>query len=153
MDSVYVYSTLSNDQRYRVYRSGGIAPVVETEVFIRGKANVALRNKSGGLETSLGAVTKITEEELEQLQKCYVFNIHVKNGHIKIEKGIKSLEKAKDLVAKSVEDMNTKDDSAPKVESDFNPKDDRDPDVVGDGEKGNRPAPIESVGKKKVKPS
>ena len=70
MSKIYVYSTLSNDQRYQL-KDG-------RSVFIAGKANVA--NKQ--LVTLKGVVTAITEDEFNLLQENIVFIAHSKNGFV-----------------------------------------------------------------------
>ena len=81
----YVYSTLTNDQIYTLWR-----PSKE-----EGKPNVAIKKvqiKGGhgrmgkNLVTPLGVVTEVTDEELDALQKCTAFVDHVKAGFIKVEK-------------------------------------------------------------------
>lgn len=81
MAEVYILSTLSADQRYTGYRSGGAdLPVAERSVFIKGGANVADRR----LITPQGVVTKVTAEDYEFLQTVEVFQTHVTNGYITV---------------------------------------------------------------------
>ncbi|MFD4837660.1 hypothetical protein ACFWP0_09135 [Achromobacter sp. NPDC058515] len=70
MSRIYIYSTLSNDQRYQL-KNG-------RSVLIAGKANVA--NKQ--LVTPKGMATAITEDEFNLLQENIVFKAHFKNGFV-----------------------------------------------------------------------
>jgi hypothetical protein len=120
----YVYSTLTNDQIYTLWR-----PAKE-----EGKPNVAIKKvqiKGGhgrmgkNLVTPLGVVTEVTDEELDALQKCTAFADHVKAGFIRVEKKKSEPEK----VASTMEG---KDASAQKTPSDF-----KDPPKVGKPEDDN----------------
>ncbi len=70
MSRIYIYCTLSNDQRYQL-KDG-------RSVLVAGKANVA--NKQ--LVTPKGMATSITEDEFNLLQENIVFNAHAKNGFV-----------------------------------------------------------------------
>lgn len=70
MSKIYIYSTLSNDQRYQL-KDG-------RSVLIAGKANVA--NKQ--LVTPKGMVTAVTEDDFNLLQENIVFAAHSKNGFL-----------------------------------------------------------------------
>ncbi len=70
MSRIYIYSTLSNDQRYQL-KNG-------TSVLVTGKANVA--NKQ--LVTPKGMVTVVSEDEFNLLQENIVFKAHSKNGFV-----------------------------------------------------------------------
>ncbi|WMD23307.1 hypothetical protein RAS12_13330 [Achromobacter seleniivolatilans] len=70
MFRIYIYSTLSNDQRYQL-KNG-------QSVLIAGKANVA--NKQ--LVTPKGMATAISEDEFNLLQENIVFKAHFKNGFV-----------------------------------------------------------------------
>lgn len=107
--TIYVYSTLSNDQRYTTYRgvSGG-APQPAQSIFIAGKANVSNRN----FITPLGVVTEVTAEQLAELRRNEVFRLHETNGHLSISQTHTDPEK----VAASMEG---RDASAPLVDQDF----------------------------------
>lgn len=70
MSKVYVYSTLSNHQKYALDNG--------TEVLIAGRANVANKN----LITPKGVVTVIDEDTLNLLQSNKVFAAHSRNGFI-----------------------------------------------------------------------
>jgi hypothetical protein len=96
----YVYSTLSNDNRYG-------------EVLISGKANVANKN----LITPLGVMTRITSAQLEECDSFPVFQLHKENGFITVEK----YKEDPDLVAS---DMTGRDNSAPETPETLVLKDD-----------------------------
>lgn len=87
----YVYSTLSNDNRYG-------------EVLINGKANVANKN----VITPLGVVTRITSAQLDEAKTFPVFQLHMDNGYLTVEK----YKEDADLVAS---DMTGRDASAPET--------------------------------------
>ncbi|CAB3812253.1 hypothetical protein [Achromobacter denitrificans] len=70
MSRIYIYSTLSNDQRYQL-KNG-------KSVLVTGKANVA--NKQ--LVTPKGMVTAVSEDEFNLLQENIVFKAHLKNGFV-----------------------------------------------------------------------
>jgi hypothetical protein len=111
-DHIYVYSTLSSDQLYTSYTHGpnGLA-IPNGEIFIAGKANVMDKH----FITRLGVATKITAEQLVELKKNDLFNLHVKNGFIKFD----TAEADAEVVAA---DMQGRDQSAPLVEQDFAPE-------------------------------
>lgn len=87
----YVYSTLSNDNRYG-------------EVLINGKANVANKN----VITPLGVATRITSVQLDECKSFPVFKLHMDNGFITVEK----YKEDADLVAAN---MTGRDASAPET--------------------------------------
>jgi hypothetical protein len=107
--TIYVYSTLSNDQSYSTYTDvPGGAPQLETSVFIAGKANVANKH----LITPLGVVTEVTAEQLAELRRNEVFRLHESNAYI-------SVSQAKAEPDKVAASMTGRDASAPLVEQDF----------------------------------
>jgi hypothetical protein len=111
----YVYSTLANNQGYTHYEKaadGGALPREIKTIFIKGGASVAQKSGSSDVFTPHGFATPVSDEDLELLEKNYTFNLHRKNGHIKVDKKDKEIEKA-------VADMNRVDQSSPKVEADF----------------------------------
>lgn len=107
MTKVYVYSTLTSDQEYRTFReSGGDLPQVEASVLIRGKANVMDKH----FVTPAGMLTEITEDQLAVLERCEVFRLHVKHGHIIVSRDLLPVEKV-------VGDLEARDKSAPLTEA------------------------------------
>lgn len=88
MSRIYIYSTLSNDQRYQL-KDG-------RSVLIAGKANVA--NKQ--LVTPKGMVTSISEDEFNLLQENIVFKAHAKNGFVS---GSHGREDAESFAARELE--------------------------------------------------
>lgn len=95
----YIYSTLSADMKYRIagYNDDGS----DRFVFISGKADIPNKH----MLTSKGVSTEVDDAVLAELEKNKVFQTHVANGVIKIDRKKHDAEK----VAK---DMN-KDDSRP----------------------------------------
>jgi len=88
---VDIYSTLSTDVSYAVYKDGGAdLPVIDKKIVINGGANVA--NEFGQID--IVKKTSISEADYAALQEHPVFKMHVKNGHITTKKaGTKDLEK------------------------------------------------------------
>lgn len=87
----YVYSTMSNDNRYG-------------SVLINGKANIANKN----VITPLGVATRLTSAQLDEAKSFPVFELHAKNGFLAIEK----FKEDADLVAAN---MTGRDASAPET--------------------------------------
>lgn len=108
MSKIYIYSTLTSDQLYTNYRASvnGV-PQVASKILIKGGANLMTK----ALVTPHGAVTEVTAEELAELRRNSVFNLHVENGFIKVSE-------AKGEVEKVAADMTGRDQSAPIVEQD-----------------------------------
>lgn len=108
MAKIYVYSTLTADQIYANYRStpNGI-PQAESKILIKGGANLMTK----ALVTPHGTVTEITAEELAELRKNEVFNLHAQNGFITVSE-------AKSEVEAVAADMTGRDQSAPIVAQD-----------------------------------
>lgn len=108
----YIYSTLTNDNEYRVYKKGGgDMPVVSARVLIKGGNGVANKN----LITTRGTVTQVTDEELELLKTNKSFVKHMDGGFITIE-----AKKVK--VEKVTKNMTKKDKSAPITPEDYSDK-------------------------------
>lgn len=111
----YIYSTLSNDQQFTVWNTdedGKRLPIIQRQILINGKANIA--NKKT-LITPKGIITKVTEEELGQLQRVSAFCSHVKDGFISIEHDKKEVEEV-------VKNMKGKDKSAQPTAADYEKK-------------------------------
>lgn len=89
----YVYSTLASDQNYAVWtplRDGSNYKV--RDIMIKGGAQVA----EAGLRdiiTPLGVVTRVSDEDAKALEQDFLFNLHRKNGFIKIESIKEEVEK------------------------------------------------------------
>ena len=100
----FIYSTLSNSQLYTIYQNqdDNRLPKKVKTIHVEGGANIRLKS----LETPFGVVTEVSDEDLEHLEKNGVFQIHKKNGHIKVDKKKNEIEKA-------VSDMTRIDASAP----------------------------------------
>lgn len=123
--SYYVYSTLAANMEYTTHHrqevmpnpAGGMprisdVPRIDKVVKIKGGANVAPAGIRR-LETPLGVMTNVTEEEAEILKNHPVGKIHIENGYIVIRKGKVDPEVA---VASGME---ARDESAPMVEGDM----------------------------------
>lgn len=124
MSKLYVYSTLTNSQTYTGWRQAGAndLPVQEWAVTINGGTNLANKH----LVTPRGVVTEITAEQEALLQTNMVFQLHVKNGFIKIDK--KSVDA--EIVAA---DLEGRDKSSPIVPEDY--EDEKDVPTTGEAEK------------------
>lgn len=109
---MYVYSTLTNDQRYNIYADGGgDVPVKTGSVLIRGGTGLADKKT---LVTPTGAIpTQITDEEHEKLKSNSVFVEHEKNGFVVVMKSREDGEKV------ATAGMETRDASAQLMEADF----------------------------------
>ena len=105
----YVYSTLTNSTSYAIYKPTDPKQVgvIEKKILIKGGSNLATKT----LITPLGVATKVSDEELELLEKDFHFKQHVKNGFITVDKRVLTPEKA-------VEHLNKRDLSAPKTPND-----------------------------------
>lgn len=107
----YVYSTATNDGYYCDYEEGGAdLPTLKRKILIKGGAN----RGGKGLITPLGVGTRVTDEELEFLEKHEAFNRHKKRGFLTVVKAKKAPDA--DKVAK---DMTEKDASAPLTADDY----------------------------------
>ena len=107
----YVYSTLTNDQIYTLWKCDPQAQkpnVPLKKVQIKGGHGRMDKN----LVTPLGIVTEVTDEELEALNKISSFKKHIDKGFIKVDKKNVDPEKA-------VSTMKGKDKSAQKTPADF----------------------------------
>ena len=88
--SVYIYSTMSQDVAYTFFKEKkhiNDLHEVERKILIKGGAGVITKN----LVTPIGTVTKITDEEYELLEQNTVFQQHVENGFIVVQKTKSSL--------------------------------------------------------------
>lgn len=125
----YVFSTLSTDTAYTNYvQGGGDLPSVQSSITIKGGANVADKH----LVTPMGVMTKVNEDQMKALKENRVFQLHEKNGFIKIT------EKAYDVEEVVIgEGMTEKDASAPLTPADFKETEGPQP-VVAKGKKGKK---------------
>lgn len=87
MKKFYIYSTMTNDNDYITWEKGveGQRNIAKHIVRIKGGANRA--DDQGGTKkifTPLGAVTPVTEEDMEHLSANEVFLRHQKNGFITV---------------------------------------------------------------------
>ena len=106
MASNYVYSTLTNDQVYTGYHptSADQIPMKSRTVVIKGGANI--RKEEGTIITPLGSANEVSDDDLAFLKAHPAFQVHLKNGHLKID--AKKVE-----IEKVVADMERSDKSAP----------------------------------------
>jgi hypothetical protein len=105
----YVYSTLTADQQYTVWRKGGgDLPTAETVVVIKGGHGLASKH----FITAKGVATRVTDEQLEALNRCPSFLRHQERGFIVVSKD----EVAPEKVASNMEG---RDGSAPLTPQDF----------------------------------
>lgn len=83
----YVYSTLALNQNYALWEKDGDGkPLKVRDIFIKGGAQLAIASANEfDIITPLGMVTRITDEEAEMLDRDFCFNVHRKNGFIRIE--------------------------------------------------------------------
>lgn len=107
MSDIYIYSTLTGSQNYAT-ESG--------KVLVKGGANLpGAKLPDGEFITSLGAVTKVTAEQYQALEKNALFRLHKANGFIKVDQKKVDIE----VVAS---DMSSRDGSSPETESDAKAK-------------------------------
>lgn len=79
--ALYVFSTLSCDQRYTNYvTENNDLPRPVAEVFVKGGAGVA----NDRVQTPRGVATRITEEDKLILETNEHFALHKKNGFVQI---------------------------------------------------------------------
>lgn len=106
----YVFSTLTAPHKYPIYIKieGRDLQTMASYVLIHGDANLP----SKVLVTSQGAMTKVTDEQYAQLQRCPAFGRHEDRGFITVEDAPHDLSEV-------VENMEEKDTSAPMAPEDF----------------------------------
>lgn len=109
MAGAWIYSTLTGDQQYTVWvKGGGDLPVAQQVVHIRGGHGLANKN----LVTLNGVATRVTDQQLEALNKCGQFLRHKERGFIVVSRD----EVAPEKVASNMEG---RDKSAPLTPQDF----------------------------------
>ena len=115
MAKIYVYSTLTNSQKYTQYKplaKGAQFREVEHQVLIYGGSNLADKH----LITPRGVATEITEEDYEMLKKNSVFLRHEKNGYVVVHAEKRDAEKV------AAKELKAKDESAPLTMDDYKDK-------------------------------
>lgn len=106
---LYVYSTLTADQRYTNYTQGGAdMPVPAGAVFVKGGAGVA----NDRIQTPRGVATEITADDLKILEANSDFLLHKENGFIEVSEEKVDPEQA-------AADMESRDGGAPLVPADL----------------------------------
>ncbi|MGN0016193.1 MAG: hypothetical protein ACI37O_02505 [Candidatus Avelusimicrobium sp.] len=108
----YIISSLTADHRYAFYeKTSGNVLRVKKEILIKGGANVA--NKKT-LLTPSGAVTEVSERDLELLKTNISFKNHLERGFLKI---METSNKYK--AEETAEKMDAKDKSAQRTPEDY----------------------------------
>ena len=87
---MYIYCTLSSDQKINFFKKRSGIQHLEDTIYINGKANIA--DKFG--ITSAYGVTEITDKKLEQLETNVTFQRFVKAGHIPLSQSDRHAAKA-----------------------------------------------------------
>ena len=77
----YIHSTASQDMNYPIYAGGTDRPQKVKEIIIKGRANVV---DPRTLITPTGAVTEISDADLELLKKSAAFQRHVARGFMRV---------------------------------------------------------------------
>lgn len=103
MTKIYIASTLTAPQDYTVYDKGGRAT---HKVRINGGNGLVNRN----LVTLEGAITEVSEEDLELLKTNALYQTHVKNGFVKVTD--------QPDATKASSDLESRDEGAPMTQND-----------------------------------
>lgn len=107
--TIYIFSTLTSDQKYVDWKDGGGGVFVEGgSVLIRGGSNVADKR----MVTPVGVMTEVSDEDFAILEENEIFRLHRSNGFITVR------QKKADAEAVAA-DMATKDGSAPLTDADI----------------------------------
>ena len=77
----YIHSTASQDMNYPIYAGGTDRPQKVKEIIIKGRANVV---DPRTLDTPTGAVTEVSDADLELLKKSSAFQRHVARGFTRV---------------------------------------------------------------------
>lgn len=77
----YIHSTASQPMTYPIYAGGTDRPQKIKEIVIAGRANVA---DPRTLVTPTGAVTEVSDADLELLKKSAAFQRHVARGFMRV---------------------------------------------------------------------
>lgn len=105
----FVFSTLSTSMIYQEWLpGGGDLPIAGRKVLIRGGAGVANKH----IITPKGVMTEVTEGEVGILKNDKVFQLHERNGFVRVESKAYEVERV-------VPDMEAQDESAPLTPADF----------------------------------
>lgn len=114
----YIVSKASQDIEYTAWdtttKPGMVKPI--KSVTIHGGANVI--NKTT-LETPKGAITEVTDEELEFLMNSSAFKRHLERGWMHIENSKGAAEKKVSIVEKDDDGFDRKDGSSQLTDDDF----------------------------------
>ena len=107
MAKAFIFSTLATDMSYTNWVAGPDENAMKAQgrtIFVKGGAGVA----NDRIVTPLGVCTEVDDADLEELQKNPVFQMHQKNGHIKVQRKSADPEKV-------AADMNRADPSSPRT--------------------------------------
>lgn len=77
----YVHSTTSQTMVYPIYAGGTDKPIKIKEIRIEGRANV---KTPMSIQTPTGAVTEVSDEDLELLKKNPAFQRHCERGFMRV---------------------------------------------------------------------
>lgn len=77
----YIHSTASQDMKYPIYAGGTDTPQVIKEIIIKGGANVVNPHTFACIP---GAVTEVSDADLELLKKSAAFQRHVAKGFMRV---------------------------------------------------------------------
>lgn len=115
----YVYSTMTCDVEFRLYKKNSSKDLAQIEKDSKGKPIRIVINGGNGvankvLYTPKGAVTEVSDEHMEILKNDISFQRREKRGFL-------SYDKKKIEPEKKAQDMSEKDKSAPLTPKDFEP--------------------------------
>lgn len=118
----YIYSTMTCGTTFAVY-----APKTDLNALSRVVKRIDIKGGHGlknpqAIDTPIGVVTKVTDEELELLEQMVAFRQQVESGFLVVDKKQGDPEK-------KAASMNPKDNSAPLTPKDFEKSEDLGEDV------------------------
>ncbi len=118
----FIYSTLTCSNSFAVY-----APKTDPRALSRIVKRIEIHGGHGmkhpkALDTPMGVVTRVTDEELELLEQDLTFQQQVKDGFLVVDN-------KKTDPAKKAADMTQKDASAPLTPKDFEKSEDSEPEL------------------------
>lgn len=102
----YIHSTASQPMTYPIYAGGTDRPTKIKEIVIKGMANVVDPHT---LVACQGAVTEVSDEDLELLKKSAAFQRHVARGFMRVMNESEL----------NTKDMQKRDNSAQLVDADY----------------------------------